>query len=65
MDYTKSKNSLLFNKGTRLLKWFRRTVFIIIAAVMIGFTNAFYNENRMVNDTMNFDEQEQVHDKEE
>ncbi|MGM0408736.1 MAG: hypothetical protein ACQERU_12190 [Bacteroidota bacterium] len=62
MDKSKYKTFLVFKGIKSLLKWTRRTVFIIFAALMIGFTNAFYDECRMVNDTKNFDEQEQLID---
>lgn len=38
--------------------------FIIFAAIMIGFTNALYDENKMINNIKNFEEQEQVIDDE-
>lgn len=62
MDKSKNKTYLFFKGINCLLKWIRRSVFIIMAALMIGFTNAFYDESRMINDTMNFDEQEQLID---
>ncbi len=64
MDKSKNKNFLFFKGIKCLLKWIRRSVFIILAAFVIGFTNAFYDECRMINDTKNFDEQEQVIDDE-
>jgi hypothetical protein len=33
-----------------------------MAALLIGFSNAYYDECRMVNDTKNVDEQEQLVD---
>ncbi len=62
MDKSKTKIFLLFKWIKCLLKWIRRSVFIIIAALMIGFTNAFYDECRMVNDKKYFNEQEQLMD---
>lgn len=47
-----------------LSRWVRRMGFIFLAALMIGFSNAFYDEFRLINDTKNFDEQEQVVDDE-
>ena len=64
MDKSKNKNFLFFKGIKCLLKWIRRSVFIIMAALLIGFTNAFYDECRMINDTKNFDEEEQVIDDE-
>ena len=62
MDKSKNKTFLFFKGIKYLLKWIRRTTFILIAAFMIGFTNAFYDECRMVNDKGNLDEQEQLID---
>ncbi len=64
MDKSKNKTFLFFKGIKCLLKWIRRLLFIIMAALMIGFTNAFYDECRMINDTKNHDEQEQVIDDE-
>ena len=62
MDKSKNKNSLLVNGIKYLSKWARRAVFIILAACMIGLSNAFNDESRWINDTRNFDQQEQVID---
>ena len=54
-----------FLKGLRCLaKWIRRFIYIILAATMIGFSNAFYDEIRMIGKTRNFVQQEQVIDDE-
>lgn len=37
-------------------------VFIILAAFMIGFTNAFNDESKLISDIRNFDQPEQVID---
>ena len=62
MDKSRNKNFLFFKEIKCLLKKIRRSVFIIMAALMIGFTNAFYDECRMINDIKNLDKQEQVLD---
>jgi hypothetical protein len=62
MDTSKNKTFLVFKGITCLLKGIRRYVFIIMAALLIGFSNAYYDECRMVNDTKNVDEQEQLVD---
>ncbi|MFO7864135.1 MAG: hypothetical protein R6U85_09065 [Salinivirgaceae bacterium] len=64
MDKSKNKNFLFFNGIKCLSKWARRWAFIILAAFMIGFSNAFYDEFRWINDTRNFDQPEQVIDDE-
>jgi len=35
-------------------------VYLVIVAGMLGFSNAYLEENRMINDTRNFVQQEQV-----
>jgi len=62
MDKSKYKTFLVCKGIKSLLKWIRRSLFIVMAALMIGFTNAFYDECRMVNDTKNYEEQEQLID---
>jgi hypothetical protein len=64
MDKSKNKYFLIFKGIICFLKWVRRLLYIIIAAFVIGFSNAFYNECRMINDTKNFNDQEQVIDDE-
>lgn len=64
MDKSRNKHALFFNGINSLSKWIRRMVFIIFAALMIGFTNAFNDECRMINDINNFSKQEQVIDDE-
>ncbi|HAF30307.1 MAG TPA: hypothetical protein DCG75_14795 [Bacteroidales bacterium] len=62
----KSTNIFLkfFNGFKCFARWIRRGIYIVLAALVIGFSNAFYNECRMINDTKNFVEQEQVIDNE-
>ena len=45
-------------------KWLRRSVFIILAAFMIGLSNVINEEYRSINDVRNFDQPEQVIDDE-
>lgn len=61
MDNSKIKNSLLVKGIKYFSKWIRRSVFIILAASMIGLSNAFNDECRWINDTK-MDQQEQVFD---
>jgi len=62
----KSTNIFLkfFNGFRCFARWIRRGIYIVLAAFVIGFSNAFYNECRMINDTKNSVEQEQVIDNE-
>lgn len=64
MDKLKNKNFQFFNGIKCLLRWIRRFVFIIFAAFVIGFSNAFNEEFRSINDVRNFVVQEQVIDDE-
>jgi len=62
----KSTNRIIkFFKGIVLIgKWLRKWTYIILAACMIGFSNAYYDEYRWINNTRNFIQQEQVFDDE-
>lgn len=64
MDKSTKKSNRVFNGIKRVAKWVRRWVFIVLAASMIGMSNALYDECRMLNDTRIFDQQEQVIDEE-
>jgi hypothetical protein len=64
MDKSRNTKFGIFKGIRRIAKWFARWTYIILAACMIGFTNAFYDESRMINDTWNFVRQEQVIDDE-
>ena len=60
MDKSRNKYFLFLGGIKRFSKWIKRSLFIIIAAAMIGFTNAFYGESRWINDSGSFDQQEQL-----
>jgi hypothetical protein len=47
-------------KRKRRFSWIPNWLFIILAASMIGFSNAFYNENRWVDNCRNFIQYEQI-----
>jgi len=64
MDKSRKTTFGIFKGIKRAAKWFARWTYIILAACMIGFTNAYYDESRMINDTRNFVRQEQVIDDE-
>ncbi len=54
------KGFFLFNIPKRAIRATWRWIYIILAASMIGFSNAYHDENRWINDTRNFIQQEQV-----
>ena len=62
MDKSKNKYSTLVDGIKNLSKWARRSTFIIIAAIIIGFSNAFNDESKSLYDIKNFDQQEQLID---
>jgi hypothetical protein len=59
-----NKTPKYFNAFKRILKWIWLLALTILAACMIGFSNAYYDENRMVKDFRNKFQQEQVFDDE-
>jgi hypothetical protein len=64
MDKSTNKSFSFFNGIKRFAKWVWRLIFIILAAAMIGFANAYYDESRMLSDIRNKVQQEQVFDDE-
>jgi hypothetical protein len=57
MDKSKRKLKL---KRKRRFKWMPQWLFIILAASMIGFSNALYDENRWIDSSRNFIQYEQI-----
>jgi hypothetical protein len=53
-----------FNRIKRITKWIWKWLYIILAACMIGFSNAYYDEHRWINDIRTKVQQEQVFDDE-
>ena len=64
MDKSTNKFFRYFNGIKRITKWVWRWIYIILAGGMIGFSNAYYNEHRWINDIRNKVQQEQVFDDE-
>jgi hypothetical protein len=64
MDKQTNKIYSYFNGIKRFTKWIWHWIYIILAASMIGFSNAYYDEHRMINDIRNKVQQEQVFDDE-
>jgi hypothetical protein len=57
MDKSKKK---ITRKRKRRFKWMPQWIYIILAASMIGFTNAYYDEYRWINNSRNFIQYEQI-----
>lgn len=54
-----------FFRSIRVIsRWIKKNIVRIIFAFMIGFSNAYLNENRMINDIKNVIECEQIMDDE-
>ena len=64
MDKSKNIFFRYFNGIKRIAKWIIRLIFMILAACMIGFSNAYYDESRMLTDIRPKYQQEQVIDDE-
>ena len=64
MDKRTNKSVSFFNGIKRIAKWIWRAIYIILAASMIGFSNALYDENKWINDIRGKIQQEQVIDDE-
>jgi len=54
----------IFNGFKCFARRIKRGIYIVLAAILIGLSNVYYNECRMIDDTKNFVEQEQVIDNE-
>ena len=57
MDKSKKKNK---RKRKRRFRWMPNWFFVILAASMIGFSNAFNNEYRWIDNCRNFIQYEQI-----
>jgi len=56
----KKKNHL--EKSKPFVHWIKRKIILIITALMIGMSNAMYDEDKMINGNQNYTEQEQKKD---
>ena len=57
MDKTKRK---IKYKRKRRFRWMPQWFFIMLASSMIGFSNAYYDEYRWINNSRNFIQHEQI-----
>lgn len=58
----KQKNKTRLEKSKHLVHWIKRKIILIIAAFMLGMSNAMYDEDKMINGNQNYTEQEQKKD---
>ena len=60
MYKSKNKSFWFFNKNKSLFEWLTKTLYLILIASMLGFSNAYYNETRTIYDIRFEFKQEQV-----
>jgi len=58
----KQKNKTPLERSKHFVHWIKRKLILIIAAVMLGMSNAMYDEDRMINGNQNQTEQEHKKD---
>ncbi|MCL5130198.1 MULTISPECIES: hypothetical protein [Flavobacteriaceae] len=58
----KQKNKTHLEKSKQILNWIKRKIILIITAVMLGMSNAMYDEDKMINGNQNHTEQEHKKD---
>lgn len=58
----KQKNKTHLEKSKQILNWIKRKIILIITVVMLGMSNAMYDEDKMINGNQNHTEQEHKKD---
>jgi hypothetical protein len=58
----KQKNKTNLEKSKQIGHWIKRKIILIITAVMLGMSNAMYDEDKMINGNQNHTEQEHKKD---
>nr|WP_296312629.1 hypothetical protein [Winogradskyella sp. UBA3174] len=58
----KQKNKTHLEKSKRVVHWVKRKLTLIITAVMLGMSNAIYDEHKMINGNQNHTEQKHKKD---
>ena len=64
MYKSKRKSIRIFRCIKKIFRWIIRTIYMVILACMIGLSNAYLNESRMIGDIRNFIQYEQTIDDE-
>lgn len=54
----KQKNKTYLEKSKHFVHWIKRKIILIFTAVMIGISNAMYDEDKMIDKNQNHTEQE-------
>lgn len=58
----KHKNKTYLGKSKHFVQWVKRKIILIITAVMIGMSNAMYDDDKMINGNQNHTEQQDKKD---
>jgi hypothetical protein len=58
----KQKNKTNLEKSKQIGHWIKRKIILIFTAVMLGMSNAMYDEDKMINGNQNHTEQEHKKD---
>ena len=58
----KQKNKTCLEKSKHFVHWIKIKIILIITAIMLGMSNAMYDEHKMINGNQNHTEQEQKKD---
>lgn len=58
----KRKNKTRLKKSKHLAQWIKRKIILIIAAFMVGMSNAMHDEDKMISGNQKHTEQEQKKD---
>ena len=58
----KQKNKIYLEKSKHFAHWVKRRIILLITAIMLGMSNAMYDEDKMINGNQNYTEQEQKKD---
>ncbi len=58
----KRKNKTNLEKSKQIFNWIKRKIILIITAIMLGMSNAMYDENKMISGNHNYTEQEHKKD---
>lgn len=58
----KHQNKTYLGKSKHFVQWVNRKIILIITAVMIGMSNAMYDDDKMINGNQNHTEQQDKKD---
>ena len=58
----KQNNKIHLKKSNYFAHWVKSRIILLITAIMLGMSNAMYDEDKMINGNQNYIEQEQKKD---